>query len=79
MANTTPSSSPVILHIPPQQLATLRRAAELAHTSLANFILDSACRIAKQALMDPTPSLERDPQGNPGLQDLLSRPAPWDN
>lgn len=78
MANTTPSSSKVILHIPPQQLVTLRRAAELAHTSLANFILDSACRIAKQALMDPTPPLERDPKDNPGLEDLLSRPAPWD-
>ncbi|PMV25238.1 MULTISPECIES: type II toxin-antitoxin system TacA family antitoxin [unclassified Pseudomonas] len=79
MANTTPSSSQVILHIPPQQLATLRRAAELTHTSLANFILDSACRIAKQALMDPASPLERDLQGNPGVEDLLSRPAPWNN
>ena len=34
------------------QLAVLRRAAEAAHKSLTDFILDSACLAAEQTLLD---------------------------
>lgn len=79
MTNTTPNRFKVALHIPPHQFTTICRAAKLAHTSPTNFILDSACRIAEQTLMGPTHLFDHVPQDNPGLNDLLSRPAPWDS
>nr|WP_315188593.1 DUF1778 domain-containing protein [uncultured Albidiferax sp.] len=72
------------------QEAVLRRAADVAHKSLTDYILDSACRAAEQTLIDQrlfTVSgqqyedflalLDRPAQDNAGLQDLFSRPAPW--
>lgn len=79
------------LRATPEQEAVLRRAAEVAHKSLTDFILDSACLAAEQtllgqrlfmvsgsqyqALMD---LLERPEQPNHGLRDLFARKAPWD-
>ncbi len=73
-----------------QQELVLRRAAELAHKSLTDFILDSACLAAEQTLLDQrifmvTGSeyqalltlLEQPEQVNEGLRDLFSRKAPW--
>ena len=72
------------------QEAILRRAAEVAHKSLTDFILDSACLAAEQTLLDQRlfmvsgtqyqalmDLLDRPAQDNPGLQDLFSRKAPW--
>lgn len=69
----------------------LRRAADVAHKSLTDFILDSACQAAEQTLLDQRlfmvsssgyqellDLLERPPADNPGLRELFSRPAPWD-
>lgn len=69
----------------------LRRAAEVAHKPLTDFILDSACLAAEQTLLEQrlfTVSgsqyqtlmdlLERPGQSNEGLRDLFSRKAPWD-
>jgi len=69
----------------------LRRAAEVAHKSLTDFILDSACLAAEQTLLDQrlfmvsgsqyqtlTDLLERPEQVNDGLVDLFSRKAPWE-
>lgn len=36
------------LRATPEQEAVLRRAAEVAHKSLTDFILDSACQAAEQ-------------------------------
>ncbi|MCC6864290.1 MAG: DUF1778 domain-containing protein [Rhodobacteraceae bacterium] len=36
----------------PEQEVVLRRAAEVAHKSLTDFILDSACLAAEQTLLD---------------------------
>ena len=68
----------------------LRRAAEVSNKSMTDFILDSACRVAEQTLLDQrlflvTSSqsqtllslLDRPEQDNPGLKDLFSRRAPW--
>jgi uncharacterized protein (DUF1778 family) len=73
-----------------QQEAILRRAAEVAHKSLTDYILDSACQAAEQTLLDQRlfmvsgtqyqalmDLLDRPVQDNPGLQDLFSRQAPW--
>ncbi len=40
------------LRATPEQEAVLRRAAEVAHKSLTDFILDSACLAAEQTLLD---------------------------
>jgi uncharacterized protein (DUF1778 family) len=74
-----------------EQEAMLRRAAAVAHKSLTDFILDSACQAAEQTLLDQrlfmvTGSqyrallelLERPAQDNDGLRALFTRPAPWD-
>ncbi|MBL8482658.1 MAG: DUF1778 domain-containing protein, partial [Rhodocyclaceae bacterium] len=79
------------LRATPEQEAVLRRAAELAHKSLTDFILDSACLAAEQTLLDQRlyivsggkyqalmELLERPEQSNEGLGDLFSRKAPWD-
>ncbi len=73
------------------QLAVLRRGADAAHKSLTDFILDSACLAAEQALLDQRlfmvngkdyeaflDLLDRPARSNAGLKDLFSRQAPWE-
>jgi len=73
-----------------EQEYVLRRAAEVAHKSLTDFILDSACLAAEQTLLDQRlfmvsgtqylalmDLLDKPEQTNPGLEDLFSRPLPW--
>ena len=63
----------------------------MAHKSLTDFILDSACQAAEQTLLDQRlflvsggeyqallDLLDRPAQDNPGLRDLFSRADPWD-
>jgi len=79
------------LRATPEQEAVLRRAAEVAHKSLTDFILDSACLAAEQTLLDQRlfmvsdsqyqalmELLERPEQASDGLADLFARKAPWD-
>lgn len=79
------------LRATPEQEAVLRRAAAVAHKSLTDFILDSACQAAEQTLLDQRlfmvsgsqyqalmDLLEQPEQTNEGLRDLFSRKAPWD-
>ena len=79
------------LRATPEQEAVLRRAAEVAHKSLTDFILDSACLAAEQTLLDQRlfmvsgsqyqalmDLLDRPEQTNDGLRDLFARKAPWD-
>jgi uncharacterized protein (DUF1778 family) len=91
---TTASSSRTArlgLRATPEQEAVLRRAAEVAHKSLTEFILDSACQAAEQALLDQRlfmvsgsqyqallDMLERPEQANEGLRNLFARKAPWE-
>lgn len=78
------------LRATPQQEAVLRRAAQAAHKSMTDFILDSACQAAEQTLLDQRlflvsgsqsqallDLLDRPAQDNSGLKDLFSRTAPW--
>jgi uncharacterized protein (DUF1778 family) len=78
------------LRATPQQLAVLRRAAEVSGKSPTAFILDSALRAAEQTLLDQRPGLvtgsqaqalllllDRPVRDNMGLNDLFSRRAPW--
>lgn len=79
------------LRATPEQEVVLRRAAEVAHKSLTDFILDSACLAAEQTLLDQRlfmvsgsqyqalmNLLEQPEQPSEGLRDLFSRKAPWD-
>lgn len=76
----------------PQQEAILKRAAEVRHKSLTEFILDSACSAAEQTLLDqrlflvPTDQyvalldmLDRPAKPNPGLKRLFAKKAPWES
>ncbi len=73
-----------------EQEMVLRRAAEVAHKSLTDFILDSACLAAEQTLLDQRlfmvprgqyqalmDLLDESEKPNEGLRDLFSRKAPW--
>jgi uncharacterized protein (DUF1778 family) len=75
-----------------EQETVLRRAAEVAHKSMTEFILDSACKAAEQTLLDQrlflvsgekyqafVDLLDGPIQNNEGLQDLFSRKAPWNS
>jgi uncharacterized protein (DUF1778 family) len=79
------------LRATPEQEAVLRRAAEVAHKSLTDFILDSACLAAEQTLLDQRlfmvsgsqyqalmDLLERPEQSSKGLGDLFARKEPWE-
>lgn len=87
----TARSARLGLRATPQQEVVLRRAAEVTHKSLTDFILDSACLAAEQTLLDQRlfmvsgsqyqalmDLLEQPEQPNEGLRDLFSRKAPWD-
>jgi uncharacterized protein (DUF1778 family) len=78
------------LRATPQQEAVLRRAAEVSHKSMTDFILDSAVQAAEQTLLDQRlftltgnqaeallDLFDRPEQDNAGLKDLFSRSAPW--
>lgn len=79
------------LRATPAQEMVLRRAADVAHKSLTDFILESACQAAEQTLLDQRlfvvsasqfesfiEILDRPEQENPGLHDLLTRIPPWE-
>jgi len=88
---SAPRSSRLGLRTTPEQETKLRRAAQLKHKSLTEFILDSACLAAEEALLDQRLFLVSDEQytafldlldqpasDKPGLQRLFAKYAPWD-
>ena len=85
-----PRSARLGLRATPEQEAVLRRAAEVSHKSLTEFILESACLAAEQTLLDQRlfmvsgtqgrallELLDRPTDDNAGLRDLFTKPAPW--
>ncbi len=79
------------LRTAPEQEQLLRRAAQVANKTLTEFILDGACRLAEQTLLDQryflldeqqwqafNDMLDRPAQDKPALQALLAQKAPWD-
>lgn len=89
-ANATLRSSRLGLRATPEQEAVLRRAADAAHKSLTDFILDAAYRAAEQTLLDQRlfmvsgsqyqallDMMDRPDTDNPGLVDLFSRRPAW--
>lgn len=96
IANTTipgPSrSSRLGLRATSEQEAILRRAAEVSHKSLTDFVLDSACLAAEPTLLDQRLFMVSESQGrallelldhpatdNTELRELFAKPAPWDD
>lgn len=89
--STSTRSARLGLRATAEQEMVLRRAAQVAHKSLTDYILDSACLAAEQTLLDQrlfmvTGSqyqtlmdlLDQPVQENEGLARLFSRTAPWD-
>ncbi len=87
---TTTRSARLGLRATPEQEAVLRRAAEVSHKSLTDFILDAAYQAAEQALLDQRlfvvsgsqyqallEMLDRPESKNAGLADLFSRKPVW--
>jgi uncharacterized protein (DUF1778 family) len=90
VASPTTRSARLGLRATHEQELVLRRAAEVTHKSLTDFILDSACLAAEQALLDQRlfmvsgakyqafmDLLEQPEQPNQGVRDLFKRKAPW--
>ena len=78
------------LRATPEQETVLRRAAEVAHKSLTDFILDAAYQAAEQTLLDQRlfmvsgsqyqallDMLDRPESDNAGLAHLFSRQPVW--
>ncbi|MCF7977405.1 MAG: DUF1778 domain-containing protein [Chromatiaceae bacterium] len=89
-ATVTARTSRLGLRATPDQETVLRRAAEIAHKSLTDFILDAAYQAAEQTLLDQRffmvsghhyqallEMLDRPESDNPGLDDLFSRRPVW--
>ncbi len=91
MSTTAPARSARLgLRATPAQETVLRRAAEVAHKSLTDFILDAAYQAAEQTLLDQRlfmvsgsqyqallDMMDRPDSDNPGLVDLFSRRPVW--
>jgi uncharacterized protein (DUF1778 family) len=89
-AIATARSARLGLRATPEQESVLRRAAEVAHKSLTDFILDAAYQAADHTLLDQRlfmvsggqnqallEMLDRPASDNPGLADLFSRQPVW--
>jgi uncharacterized protein (DUF1778 family) len=89
-ASATARTSRLGLRATPEQEIVLRRAAEVAHKTLTDFILDAAYQAAEQTLLDQRlfmvsgsqyqailDMLDRPETDNPGLNDLFSRRPVW--
>ncbi len=90
VATATARTARLGLRATPEQETVLRRAAEVAHKSLTDFVLDAAYRAAEQTLLDQRlfmvsgsqyqailDMLDRPEANNPGLADLFSRRPVW--
>ena len=75
-----------------QQERLIRHAAEVTHKKVTDFILESACSAAEQALLDQRffladedqwqrfqEALDSPPDVKPRLRELLATPAPWES
>ena len=89
-ATASARSARLGLRATPEQETVLRRAAEVAHKSLTDFVLDAAYRAAEQTLLDQRlfmvsgsqyqallDMMDRPESENPGLADLFSRRPAW--
>lgn len=89
-AIASPRSARLGLRATPEQETVLRRAAEVAHKSLTDFILDAAYQAAEQTLLDQRlfmvsgsqyqallDMLDRPESDNSGLSHLFSRQPVW--
>lgn len=85
MTHSSSHNAQLMLRILPRQTTVLRRAARMTNKSLADFILDSACEVAEQTVLNAEQArtfvelLDRPALDNPVLKDLLNRSVPWGN
>jgi uncharacterized protein (DUF1778 family) len=80
------------LRTAPGQEELLRLAARVSNKTLTEFILDSACKVAEQTLLDQryffaddaqwqafNELLDRPPQHKPALDAMMQHKAPWES
>jgi uncharacterized protein (DUF1778 family) len=88
---TTAKDSRIYLRASTEQASLIRRAADLQHKSISEFVLDAACRSAENAIYDLktirldergwnqfTTALDRAARKIPELVELFKEKAPWD-
>ena len=93
MPRTAPPcrSGNINLRVPPQQRDLIDQAARISLKTRTDFILEAATRAAEEALLDRqvfllAPEawetfqalLDRPPQENEGIRNLLARRPPWE-
>jgi uncharacterized protein (DUF1778 family) len=89
--NSTARSSRLGFRATPRQQVLIRRAAEITHKSVTEFVLDSACEAAANALLDQRlflvddeawqkfqDALDEPAKVKPKLQKLIKEKAPWE-
>lgn len=89
--NSTARSSRLGFRVTPQQHVLIRRAAEITHKSVTEFVLDSACEAAANALLDQRlflvddeawqkfqDALDEPAKVKPKLRKLIKEKAPWE-
>lgn len=87
----TSCTSRLGFRVTPNQEALIRKAAEITGKNVTQFVLNSACEAAENALMDQRvffasddvyqafqDALDRPASVNPKLKKLLRSKAPWE-
>lgn len=85
------ASTPITLRVPNRQLDLIDRAAASAAKNRTQFMIDTACREAREVLLDQTAfylddaawsafaaALDAPPDDNPRLAALLRRKPSWE-
>lgn len=88
MSSRTPRTAKLDLRLSPEAKQTLQRAAETAHRSVSEFVLESALARAEETLTDRSrfgldarlwqaflEALDTPPRDHPRLQSLLREPS----
>ena len=89
--NSTARSARLGFRATHEQQVLIRRAAEITHKSVTEFVLDSACQAAANALLDQRlflvddeawqkfqEALDEPAKVKPKLQKLIKEKAPWE-
>lgn len=89
--NSTSRTARLGFRATPQQQILIRRAAEITHKSVTEFVLDSTCAAAEKALLDQRlflvddeawqkfqDALDESAKVKPKLQKLIREKAPWE-
>jgi len=91
MAHSATRTTPINLRVPDSQRSLIDRAATLLGKNRSDFMLEAACREAKNVMLDQRlfrldkanfdtfqQALEAPVKDNPALHKLMAGKAPWE-